>query len=119
MSPVWFIGSILAYDLSLPRVRERFEPVVAPADWALAELRIGEASALLGRAGTGGGRGGCSGTRRAPGGGRIPVPVLVRDRVLAAADAFETCLKPLSTTATVMPVPSATLHISGAFMTVR
>ncbi|MEJ8642103.1 recombinase family protein [Streptomyces sp. MS1.HAVA.3] len=49
--PVWFAGSKLAYDLSLPRVRERFEPVVAPADWALAEHRIREASALLGRPG--------------------------------------------------------------------
>lgn len=28
--PVWFAGSTLAYDLSLPRVRERFTPHVAP-----------------------------------------------------------------------------------------
>ncbi|MFD6115282.1 hypothetical protein ACFWG0_35025 [Streptomyces yangpuensis] len=49
--PVWFAGSTLAYDLSLPRVRERFTPRVAPADWALAEMRIREASAVLGRAG--------------------------------------------------------------------
>ncbi|MFE5675496.1 hypothetical protein ACFQ7B_05065 [Streptomyces erythrochromogenes] len=47
--PVWFSGSTLAYDLSRPRVRERFTPHVAPADWALAERRIREASALLGR----------------------------------------------------------------------
>ncbi|MFD3466675.1 hypothetical protein ACFWWM_09975, partial [Streptomyces sp. NPDC058682] len=49
--PVWFAGSALAYDLSLPRVRERFTPHVAPADWTLAEHRIREASVLLGRAG--------------------------------------------------------------------
>ncbi|MFF3018219.1 hypothetical protein [Streptomyces sp. NPDC057939] len=49
--PVWFAGSTLAYDLSLPRVRERYEPLVADADWALAEHRIREASELLGRAG--------------------------------------------------------------------
>ncbi|MER6444100.1 hypothetical protein [Streptomyces venezuelae] len=47
--PVWFSGSTLAYDLSLPR--ERFEPAVTPADRALAEHRIREASALLGCAG--------------------------------------------------------------------
>lgn len=28
--PVWFAGSTLAYDLSLPRVRERFTPHIAP-----------------------------------------------------------------------------------------
>ncbi|MFG2978232.1 hypothetical protein ACGFYY_35245 [Streptomyces sp. NPDC048331] len=30
--PVWFSGSTLAYDLSLPRVHERFEPVVTAAE---------------------------------------------------------------------------------------
>ncbi|OLZ45093.1 hypothetical protein AVW11_34645 [Streptomyces amritsarensis] len=42
--PVWFAGSTLAYDLSLPRVRERYEPLVTDADWALAEHRIREAA---------------------------------------------------------------------------
>nr|MDT0518643.1 hypothetical protein [Streptomyces sp. DSM 41633] len=55
--PVWFAGSTLAYDLSLPWVRERFFPHVAPADWALAGHRIREASALLGRAGQASGAG--------------------------------------------------------------
>ncbi|MEV0992620.1 hypothetical protein [Streptomyces sp. NPDC049949] len=54
--PVWFAGSTLAYDLSLPRVRERYEPVATEADWALAEHRIREASVLLGRAGRSGRR---------------------------------------------------------------
>ncbi|MGW8993921.1 hypothetical protein ACWGRF_28880 [Streptomyces zhihengii] len=49
--PVWFAGSTLAYDLSLPRVRERYEPLATPAGWALAEHRIREAAGLLGRAG--------------------------------------------------------------------
>ncbi|MFE1828764.1 hypothetical protein [Streptomyces yangpuensis] len=48
MRPVWFAGSTLARDLSLPRVRERFTPHLAPADWALTETRIREASALPG-----------------------------------------------------------------------
>ncbi|MFE9469419.1 hypothetical protein ACFYNW_38600 [Streptomyces virginiae] len=87
--PVWFSGSTLAYDLSLPRVRERFEPAVTAADWALAEQRIRGASALLGRAG------------QAEGGGDVAAlgdllavaaehaPALVGDRVRVAADAFE------------------------------
>ncbi|MFE3665517.1 hypothetical protein ACFXOR_21520 [Streptomyces sp. NPDC059164] len=29
--PVWFSGRTLAYDLSLPRIRERFHPTIAPA----------------------------------------------------------------------------------------
>ncbi len=50
--PVWFSGRTLAYDLSLPRIRERFHPTVAPADLALAHTpRIREAATLLTRAG--------------------------------------------------------------------
>ncbi|MGW6971646.1 hypothetical protein [Streptomyces sp. NPDC054952] len=87
--PVWFAGSTLAYDLSLPRVRERFTPLVTEADWALAEHRIREASVLLGRAGQDEGAGDV-----APLGDLLAVaaahsPALVRDRVQAAADAFE------------------------------
>ncbi|WP_329448914.1 hypothetical protein OG906_38315 (plasmid) [Streptomyces sp. NBC_01426] len=75
--PVWFAGSTLAYDLSLPRVRERYEPLVTEADWALAKHRIREASALLGRAGPG--RAGRRRwrrrrPRRPPGGSRRPCP---------------------------------------------
>ncbi|WP_158710173.1 hypothetical protein [Streptomyces katrae] len=29
---MWFAGSAISYDLSLPRVRERFTPHVAPAE---------------------------------------------------------------------------------------
>ncbi|MFI7358070.1 hypothetical protein ACIBTP_29640 [Streptomyces avidinii] len=90
MRPVWFPGSKLAYDLSLPRVRERFTPHVAPADWALAEHRIREASALLGRAGQAEGAGDVAAL-----GDLLAVaaaahsPALVRNRVQAAPDAFE------------------------------
>ncbi|MFI1155076.1 mobilization protein [Streptomyces sp. NPDC020817] len=86
--PVWFAGSTLAYDLSLPRVRERYEPVVTDADWALAEHRIREASVLLGAAGQDEGAGDVAalGDLLAA---AAHAPALVRDRVRAAADAFE------------------------------
>ncbi|MGP3637518.1 mobilization protein, partial [Streptomyces sp. 24-1644] len=87
--PVWFAGSTLAYDLSLPRVRERFEPLVTPADWALAEHRIREASALLGRAGQVEGAGDVAALGDLLAVAAAHAPALVRTRVQAAADAFE------------------------------
>ncbi|MFF3675853.1 hypothetical protein ACFYYS_17990 [Streptomyces sp. NPDC002120] len=87
--PVWFAGSTLAYDLSLPRVRERFEPVVTPAGWALAEHRIREASALLGRAGQAEGAGDVAALGDLLAVAAVHSPALVRTRVQAAADAFE------------------------------
>ncbi|MDX6760461.1 hypothetical protein SIN09_13660 [Streptomyces sp. F8] len=87
--PVWFAGSTLAYDLSLPRVRERFTPHVAPADWALAEARIREASVLLGRAGQADGAGDVAALGDLLAVAAEHAPALVRDRVRAAADAFE------------------------------
>ncbi|MFJ6370196.1 hypothetical protein ACIQK5_18730 [Streptomyces virginiae] len=54
---MWFAGSTLAHALSLPRVRAICTPHVAPADRGLAEHRIREASALLGRAGQASGTG--------------------------------------------------------------
>ncbi|MFE5517284.1 hypothetical protein ACFQ9Q_06040 [Streptomyces virginiae] len=87
--PVWFSGSTLAYDLSLPRVRERFTPHVAPADWALAEHRIRAASALLGRAGQASGAGDVAALGDLLAVAADHSPALVRDRVRAAADAFE------------------------------
>ncbi|MEU4732072.1 hypothetical protein [Streptomyces sp. NPDC023588] len=85
--PVWFAGSTLAYDLS--RVRERFEPFVTPADWALAEHRIREASALLGRAGQAEGAGDVAALGDLLAVAAAHSPALVRDRVQASADAFE------------------------------
>ncbi|MDJ0386356.1 mobilization protein [Streptomyces sp. G-G2] len=87
--PVWFAGSTLAYDLSLPRVRERYEPLVTPADWALAEHRIREASELLGRAGQDEGAGDVAALGDLLAVAAAHSPTLVRDRVQAAADAFE------------------------------
>ncbi|MCX4547164.1 mobilization protein [Streptomyces sp. NBC_01565] len=87
--PVWFAGSTLAYDLSLPRVRERFTPLVTEADWALAEHRIREASVLLGRAGQDEGAGDVAALGDLLAVAAARSPALVRDRVQAAADAFE------------------------------
>ncbi|MGW1233066.1 hypothetical protein [Streptomyces californicus] len=87
--PVWFSGRTLAYDLSLPRIRERFHPAIAPADLTLAHTRIREAATLLARAG------------RAEGAGDVAAlgdllvvvaatsPTVVRDQVRAATAAFE------------------------------
>ncbi|MFB6484637.1 hypothetical protein ACFCXF_40110 [Streptomyces virginiae] len=85
ISPVWFTGSTLAYDLSLPRVRERFNPHAAPADWALAEHRIREASALLGRAGQASGAGDAAALGDLLAVAAAQSPALVRVRVRAAA----------------------------------
>ncbi|MGW1641569.1 mobilization protein [Streptomyces lavendulae] len=87
--PVWFAGSTLAYDLSLPRVRERYEPLVTDADWALAEHRIREASMLLGRAGQDEGAGDVAALGDLLAVAAAHAPALVRTRVQAAADAFE------------------------------
>ncbi|GAA3380672.1 hypothetical protein GCM10020367_68910 [Streptomyces sannanensis] len=87
--PVWFSGGSLAYDLSLPRVRERYGPAVGPADWRSAEHLVREAAVVLGRSG------------RAEGAGDVAAlgdllvacaahsPAAVRERLAAAADAFE------------------------------
>ncbi|MFJ2437873.1 hypothetical protein ACIOWM_32115 [Streptomyces anulatus] len=49
--PVWFSGRTLAYDRSLPRIRERYEPAFTLAAFTRAHTRIREAAALLARAG--------------------------------------------------------------------
>lgn len=87
--PVWFAGSTLAHDLSPPRVRERYEPLVTEADWALAEHRIREAVELLGRAGQDEGAGDVAALGDLLAVAAAHSPALVRDRVQAAADAFE------------------------------
>ncbi|WP_158071282.1 hypothetical protein [Streptomyces sp. CB00455] len=92
--PVWFAGSTLAYDLFLPRVRERFEPFVTSADWVLAEHRIRDASALLGRAGQVEGAGDVAALGDLLAVAAAHSPALVRDRVQVAADAFEQAARP-------------------------
>ncbi|MFJ7087652.1 mobilization protein [Streptomyces griseus] len=87
--PVWFSGRTLAYDLSLPRIRERFHPAIAPADLALAHTRIREAAHLLTQAGRAEGAGDVAalGDLLAVAAATSPTPV--RDQIRAAAAAFE------------------------------
>ncbi|MFI5905266.1 hypothetical protein [Streptomyces cyaneofuscatus] len=49
--PARISGRTLTYDLSLPRVRERFEPAISPENLSGAHDRIREAATLLARAG--------------------------------------------------------------------
>lgn len=55
--PVWFSGSRLAADLSLPRVRERWQgdaavqPVASADAWRMAEAKVRQAAAQLGAGG--------------------------------------------------------------------
>ncbi|WP_374227738.1 relaxase/mobilization nuclease domain-containing protein [Streptomyces sp. CJ_13] len=94
-SPVWFSGSRLAPDLSLPRVRERWKqagpvPVVAPAElWRVAEEKVRAAAGQLGVEGLHQGAGDVAAL-----GGLIVVaaavsPRLVRDQLRQAAWEFE------------------------------
>ncbi|WP_405526365.1 hypothetical protein OG592_02490 [Streptomyces avidinii] len=62
---------------------------VAPADWALAEHRIREASALLGRAGQAEGAGDVAALGDLLAVAAAHSPALVRNRARAAPDAFE------------------------------
>ncbi len=87
--PVWFSGRTLAYDLSLPRVRERFEPAVSPQDLTRAQDRIRRAATLLARAGQREGAGDVAAL-----GDLLTVtaafsPAAVREKVRQAAAAFE------------------------------
>ncbi|MFD0374608.1 mobilization protein [Streptomyces sp. NPDC127112] len=87
--PVWFSGSSLAYDLSLPRVRERFTPVVGPADWSVAERLVREAVASLSRSGRAEGAGDVAALGDLLVAAAAHAPAAVRERLVAAADAFE------------------------------
>ncbi|MFC5902659.1 mobilization protein, partial [Streptomyces zhihengii] len=87
--PVWFSGSSLAYDLSLLRVRERFTPAVGPAHWTEAERLVREAAAALARSGRAEGAGGVAALGDLLVAAAAHAPATVRDRITAAADAFE------------------------------
>ncbi|MFE3585562.1 hypothetical protein [Streptomyces vinaceus] len=87
--PVWFSGSSLAYDLSLPRVRERFEPALGPADWTVAERLVREAAAALARSGRAVGAGDVAALGDLLVAAAAHAPAAVRERIAAAADAFE------------------------------
>ncbi|MFJ1804423.1 mobilization protein [Streptomyces sp. NPDC088180] len=87
--PVWFSGRTLAYDLSLPRIRERYEPALTPADLTRAHTRIREAAALLARAGRTEGAGDVAALGDLLTTTAAVSPATVRDKVRAAAAAFE------------------------------
>ncbi|WP_439081494.1 mobilization protein [Streptomyces sp. WL006] len=87
--PVWFSGRTLAYDLSLPRIRERFHPTIAPADLTRARTRIREAAHLLARAGRAEGAGDVAALGDLLVVAAATSPTVVRDQVRAAAAAFE------------------------------
>ncbi|MEG9551811.1 mobilization protein [Streptomyces baarnensis] len=87
--PVWFSGRTLAYDLSLPRIRERYEPAVTPADITRAHHRIREAAVLLARAGRTQGAGDVAALGDLLTVAAATSPAAVRDKVRAAAAVFE------------------------------
>ncbi|MCY0937345.1 hypothetical protein [Streptomyces sp. H34-S4] len=87
--PVWFSGGSLAYDLSLPRVRERFDIPVGAQDWARAEGWIREAASLLAGAGQAEGAGDVAALGDLLVAAALHAPALVRERLQAAAEAFE------------------------------
>ncbi|MDF9801463.1 hypothetical protein M2436_000010 [Streptomyces sp. HB372] len=87
--PVWFSGRTLAYDLSLPRIRERYEPALTPADITRAHTRIREAAVLLARAGRTEGAGDVAALGDLLTVAAAVSPAAVRDKVRAAAARFE------------------------------
>lgn len=87
--PVWFSGRTLAYDLSLPRIRERYEPALTPADITRAHHRIREAAVLLARAGRTEGAGDVAALGDLLTVAAAVSPAAVRDKVRAAATRFE------------------------------
>ncbi|MFF1265990.1 mobilization protein [Streptomyces anulatus] len=87
--PVWFSGRTLAYDLSLPRIRERYEPALTPADITRAHHRIREAAVLLARAGRTEGAGDVAALGDLLTVAAATSPAVVRDKVRAAAAVFE------------------------------
>ncbi|MEW5542699.1 hypothetical protein AB1339_34260 [Streptomyces cyaneofuscatus] len=87
--PVWFSGRTLAYDLSLPRVRERFEPAISPENITRAHDRIRRAAALLTHAGRTEGAGDVAALGDLLVLAAATSPAAVRDQVRAAAAAFE------------------------------
>ncbi|MFJ8888221.1 hypothetical protein ACIRJR_33130 [Streptomyces sp. NPDC102402] len=87
--PVWFSGSKLAYDLSLPRIRERFDLPAGTVDWTTAETLIREAATLLGAAGRLEGAGDVAALGDLLAVAATHSPALVRDHLTAAAAVFE------------------------------
>ncbi|MFI9155668.1 relaxase/mobilization nuclease domain-containing protein [Streptomyces sp. NPDC053367] len=92
---VWFSGARLASDLSLPRVRERWQnpvrvPAVAPAEmWREAELRVRAAAEQLGAGGLHQGAGDVAALGDLIVIAAVIAPRMVRDRLKDVAFEFE------------------------------
>ena len=93
---VWFPGTKLAPDLSLPRVRERWMPGVvgepasaSPEMWRIAAAKVRSASAVLGAGGLHRGAGDVAALGDLVVAAAATAPVLVRDRMRSAAREFE------------------------------
>ncbi|MGV9277729.1 relaxase/mobilization nuclease domain-containing protein [Streptomyces griseosporeus] len=93
--PVWFSGSRLAADLSLPRVRERWQTgsaarPIAPAEaWAMAEVKVRQAAAQLGAGGLHQGAGDVAALGDLVVVAAVVAPRLVRQQIREAAWEFE------------------------------
>ncbi|MFE2314130.1 relaxase/mobilization nuclease domain-containing protein [Streptomyces sp. NPDC059441] len=93
--PVWFSGSRLAPDLSLPRVRERWSgPVLRPSSvpagmWRVAEQKVRAAADQLGAGGLHQGAGDVAALGDLIVVAAVISPRLVRDQIREAATEFE------------------------------
>ncbi|MEU6010712.1 mobilization protein [Streptomyces sp. NPDC047453] len=93
--PVWFSGSRLAADLSLPRVRERWQQAaairpIAPAEaWKVAETKVRQAAAYLGAGGLHQGAGDVAALGDLVVVAAVISPRLVRDQIRDAAREYE------------------------------
>ncbi|MFB6842226.1 relaxase/mobilization nuclease domain-containing protein [Streptomyces sp. NPDC056361] len=94
-TPIWFSGTRLAPDLSLPRIRERWmhpvpAPRAAPAEmWRIAEEKVREAAGRLGAEGLHHGAGEVAALGDLIVVAAIVSPRLVRDQIRQAAGEFE------------------------------
>ncbi|WP_146075745.1 relaxase/mobilization nuclease domain-containing protein [Streptomyces sp. Ru62] len=93
--PVWFSGSRLAADLSLPRVRERWQKTsvtqpLSPAEaWKVAEVKVRQAAAYLGARGLHQGAGDVAALGDLVVIAAVVAPRSVRDQLRNAAREFE------------------------------
>ncbi|MFB7740378.1 relaxase/mobilization nuclease domain-containing protein [Streptomyces sp. NPDC056112] len=93
--PVWFSGSRLAADLSLPRVRERWQQAaavqpIAPAQaWKVAETKVRQAAVHLGAGGLHQGAGDVAALGDLVVVAAVISPRLVRDQIRDAAREYE------------------------------
>ncbi|MFD5588809.1 relaxase/mobilization nuclease domain-containing protein [Streptomyces sp. NPDC127063] len=93
--PVWFSGSRLASDLSLPRVRERWQtpavsrPIAAAEAWKAAEAKVRQAALQLGAGGLYQGAGDVAALGDLVVVAAVIAPRMVRDQIRDAAREYE------------------------------